>query len=121
MITRFRLLIATLVLAAGAVFAQTIAPFLPQGTTSVAVTGTAQTLSIGTTTLPSTLTQLVLTNVGTQTVFYRADGTTATTSNAMPIIANSHVTVSVPSYTTALSVISSTTGSTLYATVGAGQ
>lgn len=121
MITRIRFLAVALALAASAAFAQFVVPFLPQGTTNIAVTGTAQSLSIGTSTLPSTLTQLVLTNVGTQTVFYRADGTAATTANGMPILANSSITVSVPASTTALSVISSTTGSVLYSTVGAGR
>lgn len=121
MFTRVRALALVLAVVASAAIAQVMFPFVPQATSSVAVTGTAQTLSLGTTTLPSTLSQVMLTNVGTQTVFYRTDGTTATTSNGMPVMANARVLISVPFGTTALSVISSTTGSTLYATVGVGQ
>lgn len=118
---RIHYLAVALVLAAGAAFAQTMTPFLPQGTASVAVTATAQTLNLPAAVVPNTLNQLSLTNAGTQTVFARWDGTTATVSNAMPILSNQRVLVSVPSTATALSVISASTGSTLYVTIGAGQ
>jgi hypothetical protein len=121
MITRLRLFLLTAVLAASAAIAQTLSPFLPQGTANIAVTASAQTLTLPAPVVPGILSQLVLTNIGTQTVFARWDGTTATVSNAMPLLANSQVIVSVPTTTTALSVISASTGSTLYATIGAGQ
>jgi hypothetical protein len=107
------LLALSLALSAGA------EPFRPAETSNIAVTGTAQSLTLP---APSvSLRQVVLTNVGTQTVFYRDDGTTATAANGMPLLANSQVVVSIKNNTTALSVIAATTGSTLYVTVGAGE
>jgi hypothetical protein len=101
-------------------------PFTPVSTASIAVTGTAQTL-----TLPLANTgmarQVVLSNVGTQTVFLVCDGingtspTTATTSNGMPMLANTQIVISLGAAVISCSVIASTTGSTLYATGGSGS
>jgi hypothetical protein len=106
-------------------------PFVPIGpTTNLAVTGTAANITLPTagaapTQVASTvdfgLYSYVLTNNGTQTVFIRCDGTTATASNAMPLFANTQVVISLAKSVTACSAIAGATGSTLYATVGAGQ
>jgi len=100
-----------------------LAPFIPRSTANVAVTGTAQdlTLPTSTSTPEQGLKQIVLTAVGTQTVFFRWDGTTVTVSNGMPVLANSQFVISVPVATTALSVIAAAPGSTAYATLGAGE
>lgn len=97
-------------------------PFMSQGTTNVAVTASAQTLALSTFTVTgATQKQVVLTNVGTQTVFLRWDATPVTLTNGLPVLANSQIVVSMPNAVTATTVISASTGSTLYATVGAGQ
>lgn len=120
--------LCALLLAFGTAFAQVTA-FLPTGpTVNIAVSGTAQNLVLPTATSTgltanqvATLSQnVVLTNVGTQTVFFRV-GATATVSNAMPLLPNSQVVISVPSSGATASVIAATTGSTLYATVGYGK
>ena len=98
-----------------------LSPFaqFAQSTVNVAVTGTAQNLTIATAEVSAR--QVVFTNVGTQTVFFRCDGVTATSSNAMPLLSNSQVVLTIPGPQTTCSAIASTTGSTMYATVGSGQ
>lgn len=114
-----RLLAASLALVALSAFS---APFAPLDTTNLAVTGTAQNLTLSTERVANTFQrQVVLTNIGTQTVFFRHDGTTATVANGMPLIANSQVVLTLPYSTNALSAIAGAVGSTLYATVGAGE
>lgn len=107
--------------------AQTLEAFRPTGATAnLVVTGTAQMLALPTVTAENVSPdnrhsrQLILTNIGTQTVFVRLDGVTATVSNALPLLANSQVVITGANAPSA-SVIAATTGSTLYATVGAGQ
>lgn len=93
--------------------------FSPIGATvNIAVTGSAQTLTF--TQEVSGATNLRLANVGTQTVFVRTDGVTATAAAGMPILANSVEVIDKGSRAT-LSVIAGATGSTLYATTGFGE
>jgi len=94
-------------------------PFQPRGgaasTTSIAVTAAAQNL-----TLPVVSQEggtVLLTNIGTQTVFISFSGA-ATIAGSMPVIANTQVSCSVNLLT--LSVIAAAAGSTLYATIGDG-
>lgn len=90
--------------------------FSPIGdTVNIAVTATAQTLTF--TAPPSgQITGAVrLVNAGTQTVFARFDGVTATVANGLPILPN---TEHLAAGGAAVSVIAGTTGSTLYATCG---
>lgn len=123
---RFFAAIAACLLSAAALAAP---PLFPLGTTNVAVTGTAATLTLSTATTSARirsidnlgLKQLVLTNVGTQTVFVTVDGTTATAANGMPLLPNSQVVVSVDFSQATVSAIASSTGSTLYATLGIGE
>ena len=90
--------------------------FSPMGdTVNVAVTGTAQSL-----TLTVGNYNVRLANVGTQTIFVRFDGTTATATNALPMLPNT-VEMFAKGASTAISVIAGTTGSTLYATTGVGE
>jgi len=91
-------------------------PFSPIGdTTNIAVTATAQDM-----TLPSEARgdSLMLTNIGTQTVFVDFVGT-ATAATGVPILAGSQVVFGNTRKTTA-SVIAGAAGSTLYATRGDG-
>lgn len=64
-----------------------------------------------------------LANVGTQTIFvnFGIAGVTATTTAGFPMIANSVGCFSIPVTATHIAAIASAVGSTLYATVGAGQ
>jgi hypothetical protein len=100
----------------------TLIPFIPRATSNAAVTASAQSLTV-----PdyygqeSSFRSVVLNCVGTQTVFFTTDGSTATTSNGMPIQPGQAFVISIPNKTTSISVISGTTGSTLYLTVGDGQ
>lgn len=95
-----------------------------QNTASLAVTGSAQTL-----TLPGAAgsnRQMVMTNVGPNTVYVLCDGkdggnpTSVTTSTGMPIMPFSQIGITVDLRVTSCSAIASTTGSTLYATAGLG-
>jgi hypothetical protein len=100
-------------------------PFTPVATTNTAVTSTAATL-----TLPTAITgvnrQVVLSLVGTQNAFIVCDGTnsasptTATTSNGMPMLANTQIVISLNASVRSCSVIAAASGSTLYATSGFG-
>ena len=64
-----------------------------------------------------------LANVGTSTIFVNfGDSTvTVTAANGFPMIANSVECFSIPITATHVAAIASAAGSTLYATVGAGQ
>ena len=91
--------------------------FSPRANTvNVAVTGTAQDLALPS--IPGEGSTIRLSNVGTQTVFINFF-TTATVSNAMPMTNTSSIIVDKGALSS-ISVIASTTGSTLYATVGIG-
>lgn len=98
-------------------------PFQPAGgvssTTNIAVTASSQQL-----TLPSIGADggsLVLTNIGTQTVFIAYGSVTASVSTSMPLLPNSSQVISIPGGVSQLSVIAAATGSTLYATAGQGS
>jgi hypothetical protein len=105
-------------------------PFVATGpTTNLVVTGTAQSITLpSVSSVPAQISTIsdaglysyILTNLGTQTVFVRCDGTTPTVSNAMPLLANSQVVIGIAKSVTACQAIAATTGSTVYATVGAG-
>lgn len=110
---RSLILSIALLLASFGVAAQSLTPF--GAPTNIAVTASAQNLSV-----PSVAKggagsmELMATCIGTQTCFYRYDGTTATTANGYPIPAGQTQQIKIPGTTTQLSVIASTTGSTLY-------
>jgi hypothetical protein len=89
-------------------------------TTNLAVTSSAQNITLPSAQAGPVSRQIVFSNVGTQTVFFRCDGATATVSNAMPIMANSQFILTHSSAATC-SAIAVGTGSTLYATSGIGQ
>lgn len=115
------LTLATLALLSMLALAEEL-PFRPMGaTTNVVVTGTAASLALPTNPFPGFAYQVTLSCIGTQTCFFRNDGTTATVSNAMPVLANGQYVISLTNATTTLSVIGASTGSTLYATVGSGN
>lgn len=85
---------------------------------NLAVTGSSQTLTPGIT-VPDAGCQAMFTNIGTQTVFLRTDGTVATVNNGHPIMANTQVVFTLKGGA-ALRAIAATTGSTLYVTLGLG-
>ena len=102
--------------------ASTGLPFQPRGgvssTTNIAVTASSQQL-----TLPANGSDggsLILTNIGTQTVFWCYGSATASVSTSMPLLAGTSQTVSLPGGVSQISVIAGSSGSTLYATVGDG-
>lgn len=119
-----------LALAAVAIAASAF-PFVPTGpTTNLVVTASAQSLTLPTVlSVPSqasTVTDFglysyLLVNIGTQTVFFRCDGVTATVSVGTPIAAGMAYVISLDKTVTACSAIAGSTGSTLYATVGRGE
>jgi hypothetical protein len=106
-------------------------PFVPIGpTTNLSVTGTAANITLPTagtapTQVASTadfgLYTYVFSNIGTQTIFFRCDGTTATASNAMPIQAGKDYEIALDKSVTACSFIAAGAGSSVYATIGKGQ
>lgn len=92
--------------------------YFPIGATqNIAVTATAQSLTLNSAYLEANGVRLV--NIGTQTVFVNfgqnGSATAATVAAAMPIPAGSSIIVGGSRLTT-LSVIAAATGSTLYAT-----
>lgn len=89
-----------------------------QKTVNLAVTGTSQTLTVGA--VPAGRTALLLTNIGTKTVFWRYGSSAATAAASVPIMANTSMIVDFPEGETAISAIAGDTGSTLYATPGIG-
>lgn len=95
--------------------------FQPRGgaasTSNIAVTAAAQSMTIPTIGVEGVTVRLV--NAGTQTVFIAFSGT-ATVATSMPMLANTIETFTFPQGA-GISVISTTTGSTLYATFGDGQ
>lgn len=92
----------------------TLPAFTPTGGVLYQSDSLAQTNGYG-------LRQYVLTAIGSQTIFVRFDGTPSTVANAMPVLPNTQVVISVPIASTAISVIAAGTGSTLYVTAGFGQ
>lgn len=101
------------------------APFNPIATSSIAVTGTAQTHTLPN--VAGATRQMVFTNIGTLTVFFLCNGTsetaptTATASNGMPMLASTQFVLTLHQSITSCSVIASGAGSTLYTTAGFGQ
>lgn len=98
-------------------------PFQPAGG-ATSTTNAAVTASSAQFTLPpigSDGGSLLLTVVGTQTVFVAYGNVTASVTTSMPLIANSAQTISIPPGITQLSVIAAGTGSTIYATGGIGS
>jgi hypothetical protein len=90
-------------------------------TTNLAVTSSAQNITLPSAQAGPVSRQIVFSQTsGTQTVFIRCDGATATVSNAMPIMANSQFILTHSSAATC-SAIAVGTGSTLYTTSGIGQ
>jgi hypothetical protein len=96
---------------------RTFEPDSKVDTQNVAMDGTAKTLTFA---RPSDLNSSVyLVNSGTVVIFVRLDGTTPTSSNAIPLLANTAQTMSMPTGSTTVKVIGAA-GSTLYATMGRG-
>ena len=87
-----------------------------QGTVSIAVTGTSQDLAI-----TAKSSDIMLTNIGTQTVFFKYDAGGASVSVDTPIIPNTQSVFLMPQNTTAIAVIAAAAGSTLYVTPGSGE
>lgn len=93
-------------------------PFEPTGATqSVAMDGTAKTITLGAASGGKSAVHLVV--IGTEDVFVRLDGTTPTTSNALPLTDGSTQTLTMPMDKTTVKAIG-TAGSTLYVTPGRG-
>lgn len=93
--------------------------FLSGNTANLAVTASDQTVTVSQT-IPATKgCQARLVNVGTQTVFFRFDGTTVTTSNGIPLLPNTAEVFDIlPG--ASIHAIAAATGSTLYVTLGFG-
>lgn len=89
---------------------------IPQASETQAVTGTAATV-----TFTAGAQALLLTNVGTVTVFWRFGSTAATVAADTPLAAGDRMIVSVAPSVTQLSVIAGGAGSTLYVTPGSGE
>lgn len=96
-------------------------PFQPRGgatsTVNIAVTTAEQRLPLPTIALEGCTVRLV--NVGTQTIFISFVGTSAV-ATSMPMLPNTVESFTFPQGSV-ISVISTATGSTLYATFGDGQ
>lgn len=89
---------------------------IPQGTVSIAVTAASQDLTIS----PGKG-DLMLTNIGTQTIFFKYDSGGASVSTDTPLLANSQAVFSIPPGVATIAVIAGAVGSTLYATPGNGE
>lgn len=115
------LLLAALAFSATAQSA--LPPFTPKDTTHLSVTGSAQTLTLPTALSGSGVVQYVLTSFcsASERVYIRSDGTTATTSNGMPVLPNTAILVTLTSAVLTLSVIGDGTSCVFYATVGIGS
>lgn len=97
-------------------------PFQPNGG-AASTTNAAVTTSSAQITLPAISSDggsLMLTNIGTQTVFVSYGTVTASISTSMPVLANSAQVISMPGGVSTISVIAAAAGSTLYATFGSG-
>jgi hypothetical protein len=88
-------------------------------TVNEAVTGSAETVSIAAA-LGDRDGAVRIANIGTVTIFITLDGTTPTTSNGIPMIANTVECFSMPQGKTAVKHIASGAGSTIYVTPGRG-
>ena len=98
-------------------------PFLIRGgaASTVAQAVTAVSAQVTITAPQNDRNQLILTNIGTQTVFLAYGNVTASITTSMPILANTQITISYPAGTTQLSIIAAAAGSTLYVTSGDGK
>jgi hypothetical protein len=98
-------------------------PFQPDGgansTTNGAVTASSTQITLPAMGFDGG--QLLITNIGTQTVFMAYGNVTASLTTSMPILPNTAQTISAPGGVTQISVIAAATGSTLYTTVGRGS
>jgi hypothetical protein len=93
-------------------------PFKPTGATQNSVMdGTAKTITIDRQSDVDGSVNIVV--VGTATAFVRVDGTTPTTSNAKPLLANTDSTLQMPSGGLTVKLIGAA-GSTVYVTPGRG-
>jgi hypothetical protein len=93
--------------------------FEPIGATqNVAMDGTAKTITLAQA-AGDRNTSVNIVVSGTQTAFVRLDGTTPTTANAKPMLANTDQTLSMPAGGTTVKLIG-TAGSTVYVTAGRG-
>lgn len=86
---------------------------------TLAVTASAQALTPSQT-VPAMGCQALLTNVGTQTVFVRKDGTVPTTANGWPILPNSQIVISIGNADT-IQCIAAATGSSVTIVLGYGE
>lgn len=120
-------LVFLLALFCGLAQAQIASPFIPQQTVNIGVTGTAQTLTLPQISNPGPLWQYVVTSLAapiagcTQPTWFTIDGTTASSSNGMPVLPNSAFVISATRALASMSVIGGDTGCTLFVTVGVGQ
>ena len=98
-------------------------PFSPAGgmasTTNIAVTAVSQQLTLPP--IPNDGATVLLTNVGTQTVFFGYGVGTASITTSVPLLAGSSQTFDVSQGVSQIAVIAAATGSTLYASVGRGS
>ena len=87
-----------------------------QGTVNADITATAADLTIA----PGA-SAVMLTNVGTQIVFFKFNTGGASASVDTPLMPNTQTIFSMPPSTTKISAIAAAVGSTLYATPGTGN
>lgn len=88
-----------------------------QGTVNAAVTGTSGDITF----VPGSCNAVLLTNVGTQTVFWKYKTAGAVASVDTPVLANSQTVFYLPNGTNIIAVIAAGAGSTLYVTPGFGS
>lgn len=98
-------------------------PFQPvpgaSNTTNAAVTASSAQLTLPTPMANGPQT-IMLTNIGTQTVFWAFGSVTASLTTSMPLLAGTTQSFTLPDGVTQISVIAANTGSILYATLGTG-
>lgn len=88
-----------------------------QGTANAAVTGTTGDITF----IPGSCNAIMLTNVGTQTVFWKYKTGGAVASVDTPVLANTQTVFYLPSGVNIIAAIASGAGSTLYVTPGFGS
>jgi hypothetical protein len=94
--------------------------FEPTGATvNEAVTAAAETVSLAGR-LSDRDGAIRVANIGTVTIFITLDGTTPTVSNAIPLVANTAESFSMPAGKTDVKHIAAGAGSTIYVTPGRG-
>jgi hypothetical protein len=99
-------------------------PFQPTGgaasTVNATVTTSSAQISLGNA-VGADGGSMLLTNIGTQTVFIAYGTVTASITTSMPLLPNTATVISAPAGITSLSVIASSVGSVLYITTGCGS